>query len=415
MESLSLPEIEEEARRRLDPAIYDFFAGGAADEVTTRANETTFARIGLLPRVLRGGQARELAVTLLGRRIAQPVIVAPTAFHRLAHPDGERATARAAAKAGLIMVVSMASTVAIEGLAETGADLWFQLYVQPDLGFTERLVRRAEAAGCAAVVVSVDSPVFGRRERDLRNGFLDLPPGMACAHMEGRPIAFRPDLSWDHLDWLRSVTALPIVLKGVVHPEDARLAVDRGIDAIAVSNHGGRQLDTVPATIELLPPVADAVGGTVPLLLDGGVRRGTDVLKALALGADAVAIGRPVLWGLTVDGEAGVARVLDMLRAELDQAAVASAGLSSPKPRRSSTSCSCWCQSRNRRRASSPPCWHVLPLRLRTAAHGFDCYGQRRSWPPRCLPPAQYGGARPTTASLRATTVIRLRSRTDTI
>ena len=330
MEPLSLRELEEEARRHLEPAVYDFFAGGADDEVTVRANETAFAHIGLVPRVLRGSQTRDLAVALLGCRAAQPVIVAPTAFHRLAHPDGELATAWAAAKAGLIMVVSMASTVAIEELAETGADLWFQLYVQPDLGFTEQLVRRAEAAGCAAVMVSVDSPVFGRRERDLRNGFLDLPPGMACAHMDGRPIAFRADLSWDHVDWLRSVTALPIVLKGVVHPQDARLAVDRGIDALAVSNHGGRQLDTVPATIELLPPVADAVGGTVPLLLDGGVRRGTDVLKALALGADAVAIGRPVLWGLAVDGENGVARVLDMLGAELDQA-LALCGCHSPR------------------------------------------------------------------------------------
>jgi 4-hydroxymandelate oxidase len=330
MESLSLREMEDEARRRLDPAVHDFFAGGTGDEVTVRANEAAFARIGLVPRVLRGGHSRELAVTLLGRRAAQPVIVAPTAFHRLAHPDGELATARAAAKAGVIMVVSMASTVAIEKIAQTGADLWFQLYIQPDLGFTESLVGRAEAAGCTALVVSVDSPVFGRRERDLRNGFLDLPHGMACAHMDGRAIAFRSDLSWDHIDWLRSVSTVPIVLKGVVHPEDARLAVGCGVDAVAVSNHGGRQLDTMPATIEVLPQVADAVGGTVPLLLDGGVRRGTDVLKALALGADAVAIGRPVLWGLAVDGEDGVARVLDMLRAELDLA-LALCGCRSPR------------------------------------------------------------------------------------
>jgi 4-hydroxymandelate oxidase len=320
MKALSLREIEHEARHRLDPAVYDFFAGGAGDEITVRANEEAFSRIGLVPRVLCGGRARELDVTLLGRRLAMPVIVAPTAFHRLADPDGEPATARAAAKAGVVMTLSMASTVAVEEVAAAGAHLWFQLYVQPDLGFTESLVRRAEAAGCAALVVSVDSPVFGRRERDLRNGFVHLPPGIACAHMDGRAIAFRSDLSWDDIDWLRSITALPIVLKGVVHPQDARLAMDHGVGALVVSNHGGRQLDTVPATIELLPGVADAVAGAVPLLLDGGVRRGTDVLKALALGADAVAIGRPILWGLAAGGEDGVALVLDLLRAELDSA-----------------------------------------------------------------------------------------------
>src|SRR5215217_6136056 len=340
MEPLSLREFEEEARRRLAPAVYDFFAGGADDEVTVRANETAFAHIGLVPRVLRGSQTREPEIALLGRRAAQPLLIAPTAFHRLAHPDGELATARAAAKAGLIMVVSMASTVAIEELAETGADLWFQLYVQPDLGFTEHLVRRAEAAGCAAVMVSVDSPVFGRRERDLRNGFLDLPSGMCCENLRAplagaepgpvRSIAFSPQLSWEHVDWLRKVTALPIVLKGVVHPADARLAVHRGVDALLVSNHGGRQLDTVPAAIDLLPAIADAVGGSVPLLLDGGIRRGTDVVKAIALGATAVAIGRPAVWGLAVAGEAGVAQVLEMLRAELGRA-LALCGCSSPR------------------------------------------------------------------------------------
>jgi len=346
MNPLSLRDIEDEARRRLDPAVYDFFAGGAGDEVTVRANEEAFSRIGLVPRVLCGGRAREPHITLLGRRMALPVIIAPTAFHRLADPDGELATARAAAKAGVVMTLSMASTVAVEEVAAAGADLWFQLYVQPDLGFTEGLVRRAEAAGCAALVVTVDSPVFGRRERDLRNGFLDLPPGLACAHMDGRAIAFRTDLSWDDIDWLRSITALPIVLKGVVHPQDARLAVSHGVDALAVSNHGGRQLDTVPATVELLPDVANAVGGAVPLLLDGGVRRGADVLKALALGADAVAIGRPVLWGLAAGGEDGVAHVLDLLRAELD-AALALCGCRAPRDacpdllwRRTCSSCS---------------------------------------------------------------------------
>jgi len=329
-------DLEAEARRRLDPAVYDFYAGGAADEVTLRANETAFARISLVPRVLTGHRARDLGVDLLGSRADMPVLVAPTAFHRLAHPEGELATAQAVAKVGSIMIVSMASTVAIEQVAAAGAPLWFQLYIQPDLAFTEAIVRRAEGAGCAALVVSVDSPVFGRRERDLRNGFRELPPGMCCENLRdpadgGQPrrIAFPPDLSWADIRWLRERTALPIVLKGIAHPDDARLAVDNGADAIIVSNHGGRQLDTMPAAIELLPPIAAAVGGRVPLLLDGGIRRGTDVVKALALGAVAVAVGRPVLWGLAVAGAHGVLQVLQTLQSELDST-LALCGCGSP-------------------------------------------------------------------------------------
>jgi 4-hydroxymandelate oxidase len=320
-------DLEAEAGRRLDPAVYDFYAGGAADEVTLRANETAFARISLVPRVLTGHRARDLGVDLLGSRADMPVLVAPTAFHRLAHPEGELATAQAVAKAGSIMIVSMASTVAIEQVATAGATLWFQLYIQPDLAFTEAIVRRAEGAGCAALVVSVDSPMLGRRERDLRNGFRELPPGLCCENLRdpadgGQPrrIAFSPGLSWADIHWLRKRTALPIVLKGIAHPDDARLAVDGGADAIIVSNHGGRQLDTMPAAIELLPPIADAVGGRLPLLLDGGIRRGTDVVKALALGAVAVAVGRPVLWGLAVAGVHGVLQVLQTIRSELDSA-----------------------------------------------------------------------------------------------
>ena len=234
------------------------------------------------------------------------------------------------------MIVSMASTVAIESVAAVATDkdcrkhLWFQIYLQPDLAFTESLIRRVEAAGCSALVVTVDSPIFGQRHRDIRNRFTDLPAGMQCENMRETPkgngegkvrqIVFSPDLSWKDIEWLRSVTELRIVLKGIVHPEDARLAVQHGIDAVVVSNHGGRQLDTVPATIDLLPAIADAVDGKIPLLLDGGIRRGTDVLKALALGAKAVAVGRPVLWGLTLDGEAGVRRVLELLRSELERA-----------------------------------------------------------------------------------------------
>lgn len=347
MDALSLAELEAEARDHLDPAVYDFFAGGAGDEVTLRQNTAAFDRLALVPRVLRGGGARELGVTVLGAPLSMPVLLAPTAFHRLACADGEAATARAAAAAGVIMIVSMASTVAVERVAEAAREtaagpsprLWFQLYLQPDRGFTAAVVGRAEAAGCRALVVTVDSPVFGRRNRDLRNGFLDLPAGIQCENLRepspaggwgpARDIQFDPGLSWADLDWLRSVTDLPIVLKGVLHPADARLAVVCGADALIVSNHGGRQLDTVAPTIALLPAVADAVDGALPVLLDGGVRRGVDVVKACALGANAVGVGRPVLWGLAVGGEAGVGWVLETLRAELDSA-LALIGCDSP-------------------------------------------------------------------------------------
>src|SRR5262245_29356214 len=337
-QAVSLRELEFEARKLLDPVVYDFVAGGAEDEVTLRANDAAFARISLVPRVLCGKGTPDLAITLLGRPTTMPVLIAPTAFHRLAHPDGECATARAAAAAGVIMITSMASTMAIEEVAAAargkaagaGPSLWFQLYIQPDLGFTEAIIRRAEAAGCNTLAVSVDSATFGRRERDERNGFHDLPPGMRCENLRGpiaggksvrpRDIVFSAELSWKHIEWLRRTTRLKIVLKGVMHPADARLAVEAGIDALVVSNHGGRQLDTVPAAIELLPAIRDAVSGRVPLLIDGGIRRGTDIVKALALGASAVAIGRPVFWGLVVAGEEGVTQVLEMLRSELVRA-----------------------------------------------------------------------------------------------
>ncbi len=323
---LTLRDFEAAARARLAPAHYDYFAAGAGDEITVRANETAFDRLALLPRVLRGAGKLEPGVTLLGRRVAMPVLVAPTAFHRLADPEGERATARAAAAAETIMIVSMAATVAVEEVAAAapGATLWFQLYIQPDLAFTEAIVRRAEAAGCAALVVTVDSPVRGSRHRDLRNGFDDLPEGMCCENLRDgdhvRPIVMSPEISWEHVDRLRRMTELPIVLKGLTHPADARIAVDHGVSALIVSNHGGRQLDTMPAAIDLLPGVVAAAGHSVPVLMDGGIRRGTDVVKALALGAAAVAVGRPVIWGLAADGERGVARVLALLRDEVEQA-----------------------------------------------------------------------------------------------
>ncbi|MTK03524.1 alpha-hydroxy acid oxidase [Micromonospora sp. CP22] len=331
---LNLAEVADGARRRLDPVYWDFFAGGAGDERTLRANEEAFTRRWLVPRVLRGARERDLRISLLGSRLAMPVLIAPTAFHRLAHPGGEAATARAAAEAGTVMVVSMAATQPIEEIAAAGGPLWFQLYPQSDLAFTTALVRRVEAAGCRALVVTVDSPVFGRRERDLRHGFVDLPPGLVCENMRDpsgrvRDIEMDAGLDWARIDWLRELTTLPILLKGVLHPADARLAVAHGVDGVVVSNHGGRQLDGAVATLDALPGIVAAVEGRLPVLLDGGVRRGTDVLVALALGASAVLVGRPVLWGLAVGGVAGVRHVLDLLRADLDRA-LALAGAAGP-------------------------------------------------------------------------------------
>ncbi|MER7271831.1 alpha-hydroxy acid oxidase [Micromonospora carbonacea] len=331
---LNLADVAAEARRRLEPAHWDFFAGGAGGERTVRANEAAYTRRWVVPRVLRGTGGRDLRIRLLGEPVSMPVLVAPTAFHRLAHPDGEVATARAAAEAGTVMVVSMAATRGVEEIAAAGGRLWFQLYPQPDLEFTAAVVRRAEAAGCRALVVTVDSPVFGRRERDLRHGFVDLPPGLACENMrdtDGRVRSIEMDagLGWERIAWLRGITSLPILLKGVLHPADARLAVAHGVDGLLVSNHGGRQLDGALATLDALPGIVAAVGGRLPVLVDGGVRRGTDVLVALALGATAVLVGRPVLWGLAVGGATGVRHVLELLRADLDRA-LALAGAARP-------------------------------------------------------------------------------------
>ncbi|WP_405883507.1 alpha-hydroxy-acid oxidizing protein [Streptomyces sp. NBC_01136] len=329
-------DFESAARAELDPVYADFIAGGARDEITVRANEAAFGRLQLLPRVLRGSAVRELDISLLGSRASLPVLLSPTAFHKLVDPEGELATARAAAAAGAIMIVSMASTVSVGEIADAARaaveggrtpPLWFQLYIQPDLEITEALIGRATDAGCTALVVTVDSPVLGAGERNRRNGFHDLPPGLRCENLvdlrDGerghvRQIAMSPELNWEHVDWLRRTTSLPILLKGVLHPEDARLAVGHGVDGLLLSNHGGRQLDTVPATLELLPEIVAAVAGRIPIVLDGGVRRGTDAVKALALGASAVGIGRPVMWALAEGGEKGVRRLLELLRDELD-------------------------------------------------------------------------------------------------
>src|SRR5262245_18019021 len=328
MSFISLQDYEQRARAELQPAHYDFFVGGAQNEVTVRENVAAFERIKLRPRVLRGPATCGLDIALFDVPLSMPVIVAPTAFHRLAHPDGEYATARATLKAGTMMMISMASTIATEKIVavapkDEARRFCFQLYIQPDRDFRLELIRRAENAGCSALVLTVDSPVFGHRVRDQRNQFFDLPDGLHCANLKVandnryRSIEFDPALSWSDIRWVCASTRLPVVLKGILHPRDAVLAIENGASAIMVSNHGGRQLDGVAATIELLPAIAAVTAKRVPIILDGGVRRGTDILKALALGATTVAIGRPVIWGLAAAGSSGVAEVLNFLKQDL--------------------------------------------------------------------------------------------------
>jgi 4-hydroxymandelate oxidase len=335
---ISLLEYEAAARERLTTNAFDYYASGAHDELTLRGNRNAFERLCIAYRVLVDVSARDSSTTVLGHPLRFPVIVAPTAFQRMAHPDGELATVRAAGSMGTIMVLSSLATTAVEQVvAAASGPVWFQLYVYRDRAATAGLVARAEAAGCKAIVLTVDAPLLGRRERDVRNRF-HLPDGLAVENLlpVGYGAVARPDadsglatyfaslidpaLDWDDLAWLRSLTSLPIVLKGVVRADDARRAAELGLSAIWISNHGGRQLDTSIATIDALPSIAEAVEGRVELLLDGGIRRGTDVIKALALGAKAVCVGRPLLWGLASGGQAGAEHVLGILRDEFDLA-----------------------------------------------------------------------------------------------
>jgi 4-hydroxymandelate oxidase len=334
----SLLELEERARGELEPSTFDYYAGGSHDEITLRENVAAYGRVRLHHRVLVDVSRRSMATTVLGAHVRLPVLIAPTAFHKLAHADGEVATVRAAGAQGTVMVLSSLSNTPVEDVVrEATGPVWFQLYVYRDRAATEAVIARAEAAGCGAIVLTVDAPLIGTRERDVRNHFA-LPPGLSVANMLPAgygTIAVRPgesglaayiaemldpSLAWRDVAWLRSRTKLPLVLKGIVRADDARRAVDAGVSAIVVSNHGGRQLDTSPPTIEVLARVADAVQGRCEVMVDGGVRRGTDVLKALALGARAVLLGRPVLWGLALGGQAGVERVLEILGREIDLA-----------------------------------------------------------------------------------------------
>ncbi len=331
---LNLHEYETAARAVLPPMTWHYVAGGSGDQVTLRGNRAAFDRWRLLPRVLRGLREVSTATSVLGQAITLPVLIAPSGRHRLCHDEGERATAGAARAVGTIYTMSTAATTGIEEVALEAGPWWFQLYVYRDRGITRELVTRATAAGASALVVTVDVPMRGRREAEERTRFT-MPPGVTTAYLaapapahdpaevNGSSVAaevnavFDPRLSWDDLDWLASLSPLPILLKGILHPGDAVRALDFGTRAILVSNHGGRQLDSAVAALDALPAVVEAVAGRAEVLVDGGVRRGTDVLKALALGARAVLIGRPIHWGLAVGGASGVRHVLALLQAEL--------------------------------------------------------------------------------------------------
>lgn len=328
---LNPADFEAQARERLPQSVYDYYAGGAGDEITIQENVAAWSRVRLLPRVLVDVGSVDLSTTVLGQQLSMPIITAPCALNALAHPDGELAVGRAVHEEGTMQVLSTLSSFALEEVAASSpAPRWFQLYVYRDRAITEALVRRVERAGYAALCLTVDVQRPGNRERDLRNVFR-VPPHVRAANF-GDAIAdtadgsallryindqFDPTLTWEAVEWLRSITSLPIIIKGVLAPADARLAVLHGVSGIGVSNHGGRQLDTVVTPCDALSAIVDAVGDSAEVFVDGGIRRGTDVLKALAMGARAVLIGRPYLWGLSVDGERGVRRVLTLLRDDL--------------------------------------------------------------------------------------------------
>jgi 4-hydroxymandelate oxidase len=327
---VSLTELEDLAKDHMSPVAMAYVSGGAADEITMRANSEEWRRIRLNPRVLVDVSTVDLKTEILGQAFDLPILLAPAAFHGLCHRDAEIATLKGANAAGVTLVTSSYSNHSVEALAAAAKrPLWFQLYTQADKEMTRKLVERAQAAGCKAICVTVDTPVLGARLREARSSFrlpshLGLPNlGLSPAQV-GRAAGFsamlNPALTWKDVEWLRSIAKVPVLLKGVLNPEDALRAVDAGVAGVIVSNHGGRNLDTLPSTAEALPRIADKVQGKLLLLVDGGIRRGTDVLKALAMGARAVLVGRPYLFGLAVAGPAGVERVVGILRNELSMA-----------------------------------------------------------------------------------------------
>ena len=355
--SATIEDLRRIAKKRLPRGVFDYIDGGAEDELTMAANAAAYRRLAFSPRVLRDVSDVDVSSSLLGRKLAYPLVLAPTGFTRIADPEGELAVARAAKRVGLPYALSTLGTRSIEEVAEAGSDrLWFQVYTWRNRELVAELVKRAANSGYEALCLTVDTAVLGRRERDVRRGFtlppkiglstlLDgiLHPGWSWSFLTSEPIVFAnvagdqsvgdgtdaislaeyvgsqfdPALSWEDVDWLRRLWDGPIVVKGIQSVEDAIIAADRGVDAIAISNHGGRQLDSAPATLDLLPAIADAIGGKTEIICDGGVRRGRDIVKAIALGANAVMAGRPYLYGLGAAGEAGVDHVLTNFGSEM--------------------------------------------------------------------------------------------------
>lgn len=332
---LTIDDFEYEARAFTSHSTYEYIIGGAGADITVRENRERFNSLRLKPRVLVDASHISTKLTIFGREHEFPILLAPTGYHKLVHPAGEIETVKGANLAEATLVAACFANITIEqmsGIAER--PLWFQVYLQTDRGFTKELIDRAVDSGCEAICVTVDVPVNGPRDRELRAGF-QLPPGVERANLaklgnllatashrpSGRNIysaVHGPDATWKDIDWLRSIVPVKLLLKGILHPDDAELALKAGCDGIIVSNHGGRSLDSVAATIDALPPIAGRVGTGMTILLDGGIRRGIDIFKALAKGASAVLVGRPYLYGLAVGGSSGVARVIEILRTELE-------------------------------------------------------------------------------------------------
>ena len=334
---INLFDFEKMAEGKMTKMAYEFVASGAADEFTVKWNREALDRLKIQTRVLNDVTKLDTKVSLFGMEMPYPIMIAPTAFHRLMHPEGELATARGAAAASTTYVVSSFTTTPIEEIAKVATKpLWFQLYVVDDRNFVKDLVQKVEAQGCRALCVTVDTPVSGSRDRQRKAKF-KLPDDLKPPYMidtafasKGQALAFKKSLTWDDIEWLRSLTKLPVLLKGILNPDDAEKAIQVGASGIMVSNHSGRNLDTVPATIEVLPQIVKRVNKRIPVLMDGGIRRGTDVLKAMALGASAVLVGKPICFGLACGGSEGVAKVLTILQKEFEFA-MALSGRSSIK------------------------------------------------------------------------------------